>query len=104
MKMSEFDNMGTPFPKLEDDHEQSGYNEFDRESERQEEIQRNIDSRVDGMKQDFTTVCRIMADNFDILEYDYKNPIHENDVDIAKAFNETLTHYMEIEAERDLGL
>ena len=58
MKMSEFDNMGTPFPKLEDDHEQSGYNEFDRESERQEEIQRNIDARVEDMWQDKDTICR----------------------------------------------
>ena len=68
MKISEFDNMGTPFPKLEDAYEQSGYNEFDRESERQEEIQRNIDARVEGMWQDKDTVCRIIEENFDLLE------------------------------------
>ncbi len=99
MKMSEFDNMGTPFPKLEDDHEQSGYNEFDRESERQEEIQRNIDSRVDGMWQDKETVCRIMEENFDRLQVD-----NDNAYDIAKEFEKTITYYMELEAERDLGL
>ena len=99
MKMSEFDNMGTPFPKLEDDHEQSGYNEFDRESERQEEIQRNIDSRVDGMKQDFPTVVRIIFDNFDVIQAGF-----ENGRDQAKWIDDTITYYMELEAERDLGL
>ena len=99
MNMFKFDTMGKPFPSLEDDYENAGYNEFDVLTERANDIKAAVDARVDGMWQDRVYICRIIEENFDVLE-DANNMLH----DPAEAFEEIITRYMTYSAEKELGL
>ena len=99
MNMFKFDTMGKPFPTLEDDYDNAGYNEFDVLTERQKDLDKQVKARVDGMWQDRKVICRIMEENFDLL-----TDTNNHKYDSAKEFEEIITRYMTIEAEKELGV
>ena len=99
MNMFKFDTMGKPFPTLEDDYENAGYNEFDVLTERANDIKTAVDARVDGMWQDRVYICRIIEENFDVLSE--ADRVLDNS---AETFEEIITRYMTYSAEKELGV
>ena len=99
MNMFKFDTMGKPFPTLEDDYENAGYNEFDVLTERKTAIQKQVDARVDGMWQDRKVICRIIEENLDVLDRAV-NTIYDD----QENCEEIITRYMTYQAEKELGV
>ena len=90
---------GKPFPTLEDDYENAGYNEFDVLTERANDIKAAVDARVDGMWQDRVYICRIIEENFDVLDRAV-NTIYDD----QENCEEIITRYMTYQAEKELGV